>query len=190
MEGGVGRRRHPLHRPHRRRRRLLRRDGPAGPLGRQGRDRRLRRRGRRWRPRAPTSSGRACSRRCAADEARDRRGRGQRDRGRHRDPPGHRHPDRGRGGQVRRVRGEVVALPDGRFGGSPRPSDPVRRGGRHPADRQAHHCGRGQGDIGLVEPGRARRHGARPRPGGRRDRRRQRTARGRGGPATLHETRG
>ena len=60
-----------------------------------------------------------------ADQAADRRGRGPGHRRRHRDPPGHRHPDRRRVGPVRCRRGEVEPLPDGRLRRTSPPADPV-----------------------------------------------------------------
>ena len=49
-------------------------------------------------------------------QAADRRGRGLRGRGRHRDPAGHRHPRRGRGRDLRRVGGQARPVPARRFG--------------------------------------------------------------------------
>ena len=46
---------------------------------------------------------------------------------------------------LRRVRGQVVAVPDGRLGRPPAPPDPVHDRRRDPADRQAPHRPGGQG---------------------------------------------
>ena len=62
-----------------------------------------------------------------ADEAAHRRGRGRRHRRRHRDPAGHRHPRRRRVGALRRERGALVAVPDGRLGGPAAAPDPLHR---------------------------------------------------------------
>ena len=118
------------------------------------------------------------------DQAGDRRGRGRRHRGRHRDPPGHRHPRRGRERALRRVGSALVAVPDGRVGGTAAAPDSVRRGGRHPAHRPSH-PGAGSEGARAGQPRRARRSGARQ---GARDRghhRRERAARGRGDPANA-----
>ena len=65
----------------------------------------------------------------------------------------------GRVGALRRERGALVALPDGRLRGAPAAADPLHARGRDPAHRQAPH-GRGSGRIGLDRPRRSRRPGA------------------------------
>ena len=133
VAGAERRRRPALRDPHRRRGQLLVGHGPAGDGGR----RRSRRRDRR----AGTPEGRPglhlprSAEDLPADQAGHRRGRGRRDRGRHRDPAGHRHPRRGREHALRRVGGTLVALPDGRVRGAAPAPDPVHGRGRHPADR-------------------------------------------------------
>ena len=72
------------------------------------------------------------------DEAGHRRGRGRRDRRRHRDPAGHRHPRRRRERPLRRVGGALVAVPDGRLGGAAAAPDPLHRRRRHPAHGTPH----------------------------------------------------
>ena len=118
-----------LH-PHRRRRLLLRGHGPQGGE-REAAERELR--VRRVRP----DDHQVAAQGLPADQAADRGGRGPGDRRRHRDPAGHRHPGRRRVGQVRRRRGALVPLPDGRLRGPAAPPDPLHRRRRAAADRPA-----------------------------------------------------
>ena len=92
-------------------------------------------------------------------EAVDRRGRGLRGRGRHRDPAGHRHPRRGRGRDLRRVGSQARPVPARRFRVPAPPPDPVHDRDGHPVAVPARSCARSEGDR-AHRPRRSRRPGA------------------------------